>query len=200
MYPGNNHTAIAENAKKFIDPATAFMKTLNEVEQEEKAYKAKKVQESIDAHPGLGFKINPDRIIPDDVGDKYTTTHKCFGSPCPKDEAFVQTEAPDQKSNKDKKDKKDYLLPDDTSRWTKYPYGAEPFPQPHDVHDMVRPDFNYTVYHNPSFAQKDKKDIQDDTTRWVKYPHGIEPFPQPHDVHDMMRPDFNTTVYHDLAQ
>ena len=37
------------------------------------------------------FTIIPGLVIPDYNGDKYYTTHRCFGSPCPKDEAFLQT-------------------------------------------------------------------------------------------------------------
>lgn len=67
------------------------MKTVYEVELEEKAEKAKELQEKIDAAPGLGFKLNTDMVIPDDTGEKYHTTHLCYGSPCPKKDSFAQT-------------------------------------------------------------------------------------------------------------
>lgn len=90
-YPGNDHEAITKNAQKFIDKKTGYMKTVHEVELEEKAEKAKELQEKIDAAPGLGFKLNTDMVIPDDTGEKYHTTHLCYGSPCPKKDSFAQT-------------------------------------------------------------------------------------------------------------
>ena len=31
-------------------------------------------------------EVPPDMLSDDDIGTKYTTTHRCFGSPCKKDE------------------------------------------------------------------------------------------------------------------
>lgn len=127
------------------------MKTLNEVTIEEKAKKDKEVQEKIDAAPGLGFKLNTDMVIPDDTGEKYHTTHKCFGSPCPKKDSFVQT-------GDDYVDESMYY--DDTgTKWITFmdTYGRDPHPEYHDPHFLSRPDFKKEVetrnrYPEESFA------------------------------------------------
>lgn len=116
------------------------MKSELEVTLEEKAEKAKELQEKIDAPPGLGFKLDTDRVIPDDTGEKYHTTHLCYGEPCPKkDKSFVQTNDPYVDES---------LYSDDTgTRWVTFmkSYGRDPNPFYHDVHYLARPDFKEDV-------------------------------------------------------
>lgn len=53
----------------------------------EKAIAAADAQAAMDKKK---FEVPFDIMEEDDTGTKYHTTHKCFGSPCPKDDAFVQ--------------------------------------------------------------------------------------------------------------
>jgi len=74
---------------------------------------------------------------------------------------------------------------------------------------MVRPDFNQTVYHKASLAQRDSntedyqnlaqqksQDIDDTGDRWAHWwqTYGHDPDPFYHDVHFMTRPDFNQST------
>ena len=150
---------MTKTAQKFIDPKTGYMKSVHEVTLEEKAEKAKELQEKIDAPPGLGFKLNTDMVIPDDTGEKYHTTHLCYGSPCPKKDSFVQTG--DNYVDES-------LYHDDTgTRWVTWmeTYGRDPNPEYHDVHYMARPDFKADVdskngYKEQSFAQRSGRNQQ----------------------------------------
>ena len=75
-------------AKDFVDPSTGRTRTPYEVGEIKKA----EIQADLvkDYWNKPYFTINPSLVIPDYTGDKYTTTHACFGRPCKKEDAFVQ--------------------------------------------------------------------------------------------------------------
>lgn len=65
------------------------MKTPHEVALDEEAKLEADLQET---YTKPYFTINPALVIPDYDGDKYLTTHACFGRPCKKkgEKSFVQ--------------------------------------------------------------------------------------------------------------
>lgn len=68
--------------KMFIDPKNGRTKTPYEVSNELAAEAAAEYKKEFWDKPY--FTINPSLVIPDYTGDKYTTSHQCFGSPCRK--------------------------------------------------------------------------------------------------------------------
>lgn len=79
---------IHDWAKDFVDAKTGRTKTPYEVGEE----KAAEIQADLekDYWNKPYFTINPSLVIPDYTGDKYTTTHACFGRPCKKEDSFLQ--------------------------------------------------------------------------------------------------------------
>lgn len=102
------------------------------------------------------------------------------------------------------KDKKD-VVDDEVDKWVYWKGGKDPNPKYHDVHYMIRPDFNTSTLQWPrSFAQSKSVSGDDykyddwDGDRWVKYPKGQEPFPPPHDPEWYKKDDFMHSIYQPL--
>ena len=75
-------------AQSFVDEKTGRTKTPHEVSLDEAAAAQADLEKDYWNKPY--FTIIPGLVIPDYNGDKYYTTHRCFGHVCPKDEAFLQ--------------------------------------------------------------------------------------------------------------
>ena len=69
-------------AKQFVDPATGSTLTPYVVSQRLAAELDSEYKKEF--HDKPYFSINERLVIPDYTGDKYTTSHQCFGSPCRK--------------------------------------------------------------------------------------------------------------------
>jgi hypothetical protein len=72
-----------EYVREYIDPANGRLKTPFEVEGERYDKDMKKLQEARDTQK---FTV-PDSMINDWPGDRFHTTHRCFGGPCKGDKA-----------------------------------------------------------------------------------------------------------------
>ena len=87
LWPTHDQKDITKFVQARIDPASGRYKTEWEVEQEEAAVAESKLQKMRDAPY---FTLNMDQIVPDWTGNKYVTTHRCFGGPCKSDLELLQ--------------------------------------------------------------------------------------------------------------
>ena len=79
-----------EWAQSYVDAKTGSTKTPFQVGEEAAAEAAADLKKDFWDKPY--FTINPNLVVPDYDGNKYVTTHRCFGHVCKADEdAFVQT-------------------------------------------------------------------------------------------------------------
>jgi hypothetical protein len=67
-----------EHVREYIDPVNGRLKSPFEVEGERYEKEMKKLQEARDTQK---FTV-PDEMINDWPGDRFHTTHRCFGGPC----------------------------------------------------------------------------------------------------------------------
>lgn len=88
-----------EWAQTFVNPKTGATKTPYEVKKEADAELEADLQETWDKTKA--FQVT-DKMIDDWTGHKYITSHRCFGSPCPKD--LVQMRNEDEDSSDDDED------------------------------------------------------------------------------------------------
>ena len=81
-WPDNDHKWVDETVKKHINEKTGSWKTAWEVEQEDSAEEEKKLQEASEKP----YYTLPDELVNDWPGDRFVTTHRCFGGPCKGDD------------------------------------------------------------------------------------------------------------------
>ena len=80
-WPGHDHKDIKEFVQRFVDKSTGAMRNEKEVDEELGAEEEKKIDEWRNANR-LQFR---DWMVNDWSGEKYITTHRCFGHPCKSD-------------------------------------------------------------------------------------------------------------------
>ena len=68
-----------KHVKRYEDAAKGILKTEKEYKDEEDAI-----------YPGNVYKKTPNfKVAEDDTGEKYVTTHRCFGGPCKDDRSLL---------------------------------------------------------------------------------------------------------------